>query len=91
MPPATVIALSGGLGTLTACGLALRWRRLPAIQQPLLHRVPARPDGHWTQERQRWKAGLLTRTVAERQPHAAPAALERVAARPRSARRVNVS
>lgn len=32
IPPAMVIALSGGLGTLTACGLALRWRRLPAIQ-----------------------------------------------------------
>jgi Major Facilitator Superfamily len=59
MPPATVIALSGGLGTLTACGLALRWRHLPAIQQPLLDRALARPDGRWTQERQRWKAGLL--------------------------------
>ena len=35
MPPATVIFLSGGLGTLAACGLALRWRHLPAIQQPL--------------------------------------------------------
>jgi MFS family permease len=28
MPPATVIALGGGLGTLTACGLALRWRHI---------------------------------------------------------------
>jgi MFS family permease len=32
IPPAMVIALSGGLGALTACGLALRWRRLPAIR-----------------------------------------------------------
>jgi hypothetical protein len=82
MPPATVIALSGGLGTLTACGLALRWRHLPAIQQPLVHRAPARPAGRRTQQRQRWKAGPLTRTVAERQPHAALASLERVAAHP---------
>jgi hypothetical protein len=29
MPPATVIALAGGLGTLAACGLALRWRHIP--------------------------------------------------------------
>jgi hypothetical protein len=30
--PSTVIALSGGLGTLAACGLALRWRRMsPAV------------------------------------------------------------
>lgn len=28
MPPATVIALGGGLGALTACGLALRWRHI---------------------------------------------------------------
>jgi predicted MFS family arabinose efflux permease len=28
-PPATVIAVGGGLGTLTACGLALRWRHIP--------------------------------------------------------------
>jgi hypothetical protein len=47
--PATVIALSGGLGTVTACALALRWRHLPAIQQPLPHWAPARPDGRWTQ------------------------------------------
>jgi hypothetical protein len=41
MPPATVIALSGGLGTLTACGLALRWRRLPAIQHAARRWNPA--------------------------------------------------
>jgi hypothetical protein len=29
MAPATVIALAGGLGTLAACGLALRWRHIP--------------------------------------------------------------
>ncbi|MGE5288037.1 MAG: hypothetical protein ACM3ML_12715, partial [Micromonosporaceae bacterium] len=29
MPPAMVIALGGGLGTVTACGLALRWRHIP--------------------------------------------------------------
>jgi hypothetical protein len=28
MSPATVIALGGGLGALTACGLALRWRHI---------------------------------------------------------------
>jgi MFS family permease len=27
--PATIIAVGGGLGTLTACGLALRWRHIP--------------------------------------------------------------
>jgi MFS family permease len=42
IPPATVIALSGGLGTLAACGLALRWRHLPEIQQPPRARVLAR-------------------------------------------------
>jgi MFS family permease len=32
MPPATVIALGGGVGALTACGLALRWRHMsPAV------------------------------------------------------------
>jgi hypothetical protein len=32
VPPSTVIALSGGLGALLACGLALRWRRMsPAV------------------------------------------------------------
>jgi MFS family permease len=32
IPPSTVIALGGGLGALTACGLALRWRHLsPAV------------------------------------------------------------
>ena len=32
IPPATVIALGGGLGALTACGLALRWRHMsPAV------------------------------------------------------------
>jgi predicted MFS family arabinose efflux permease len=32
VPPSTVIALSGGLGALAACGLALRWRRMsPAV------------------------------------------------------------
>ena len=32
VPPSTVIALSGGLGALVACGLALRWRRMsPAV------------------------------------------------------------
>ena len=31
VPPATVIALSGGLGTVTACGLALRWRHIPPV------------------------------------------------------------
>ncbi len=29
MPPATVIALGGGLGAVTACYLALRWRHIP--------------------------------------------------------------
>lgn len=29
MPPATVIALGGGLGSVTACYLALRWRHIP--------------------------------------------------------------
>jgi hypothetical protein len=29
MPPATVIALGGGLGAITACYLALRWRHIP--------------------------------------------------------------
>jgi MFS family permease len=28
VPPSTVVALSGGLGALIACGLALRWRRI---------------------------------------------------------------
>ena len=42
IPPATVIALGGGLGTLTACGLALRWRLLPATRRPLPHRAPTR-------------------------------------------------
>jgi hypothetical protein len=32
VPPSTVIALSGGLGALIACGLALRWRDMsPAV------------------------------------------------------------
>lgn len=32
VPPSTVIALSGGLGALAACGLALRWRHMsPAV------------------------------------------------------------
>jgi hypothetical protein len=32
VPPSTVVALSGGLGALIACGLALRWRRMsPAV------------------------------------------------------------
>ena len=32
MPPSTVIAIGGGLGALTACALALRWRRItPAV------------------------------------------------------------
>jgi len=32
VPPSTVVALSGGLGALIACGLALRWRRIsPAV------------------------------------------------------------
>ena len=32
VPPSTVIAVGGGLGALTACGLALRWRRIsPAV------------------------------------------------------------
>jgi hypothetical protein len=32
VPPSTVIALSGGLGALIACGLALRWRGMtPAV------------------------------------------------------------
>ena len=29
LPPATVIALGGGLGAVTACYLALRWRDIP--------------------------------------------------------------
>lgn len=29
LPPATVIALGGGLGVVTACYLALRWRHIP--------------------------------------------------------------
>jgi Na+/melibiose symporter-like transporter len=32
VPPSTVVALSGGLGTIVACGLALRWRGMsPAV------------------------------------------------------------
>ena len=32
VPPSTVVALSGGLGALVACGLALQWRRMsPAV------------------------------------------------------------
>jgi predicted MFS family arabinose efflux permease len=32
VPPSAVVALSGGLGALIACGLALRWRRMsPAV------------------------------------------------------------
>jgi MFS family permease len=32
VPPSTVVALSGGIGALIACGLALRWRRMtPAV------------------------------------------------------------
>lgn len=32
LPPSTVIALSGGLGAVVACGLALSWRRMsPAV------------------------------------------------------------
>jgi len=32
VPPSTAIALSGGLGALVACGLAVRWRRMsPAV------------------------------------------------------------
>jgi len=29
MPPATVIAVGGGIGALSACGLARRWRHIP--------------------------------------------------------------
>ena len=32
VPPSTVVALSGGIGALIACGLAVRWRRMtPAV------------------------------------------------------------
>jgi len=32
VPPSTVVALSGGIGALLACGLAVRWRRMtPAV------------------------------------------------------------
>jgi len=32
VPPSSVVALAGGLGAVTACGLALRWRRMsPAV------------------------------------------------------------
>ena len=32
VPPSTVVTLSGGIGALIACGLALRWRRItPAV------------------------------------------------------------
>jgi MFS family permease len=31
LPPSTVIALSGGLGALMACGLALRWRHMSPV------------------------------------------------------------
>ena len=31
IPPSTVVALSGGLGALTACGLALRWRHMSPV------------------------------------------------------------
>jgi hypothetical protein len=32
VPPSTVVALSGGLGVLIACGLALQWRGMsPAV------------------------------------------------------------
>jgi MFS family permease len=32
VPPSTVVTLSGGIGALIACGLALRWRRMtPAV------------------------------------------------------------
>ena len=32
VPPSTVVALSGGIGALIACGLAFRWRRMtPAV------------------------------------------------------------
>jgi hypothetical protein len=32
VPPSTVVALSGGIGALIACGLAFRWRRItPAV------------------------------------------------------------
>ena len=32
VPPSTVVALSGGLGAIAACGLALRWRHMsPAV------------------------------------------------------------
>jgi hypothetical protein len=31
VPPATVIAVAGGLGAITACCLALRWRHIPPI------------------------------------------------------------
>jgi Major Facilitator Superfamily len=32
VPPSTVVALSGGIGALIACGLAIRWRRMtPAV------------------------------------------------------------
>jgi predicted MFS family arabinose efflux permease len=43
IPPTTVVALSGGLGTVMACCLALRWRHLPAIRQPLLRRPGCSP------------------------------------------------
>jgi len=31
IPPSTVVALSGGLGAVTACGLALRWRHMSPV------------------------------------------------------------
>ena len=31
VPPSTVVALSGGIGALIACGLALRWRRMTPV------------------------------------------------------------
>ena len=46
MPPATVIAVGGGLGAVTACYLALRWRDIPPAvgRHTARHlRGPARP------------------------------------------------
>jgi hypothetical protein len=43
-PPATVIAVGGGLGTLTACGLALHWRHIPpAVGRHSARRATAGP------------------------------------------------
>lgn len=44
VPPSTVIALSGGIGALIACGLALRWRGM----SPVIGRHTARHLGRET-------------------------------------------